>query len=330
MTEHGANTTSGSNTGNPDASDDRANVAEIEAEIDQTRNAISGDLRTLGERLDPAHLKEEAKEVIVEAKNVAVETLHEAKDVATNTFREVKDNAVNAVSDKVDEIRENVYAAERQTLSFLRENALPLALIGAGVSWFLANRRSSERRWDDYGRGDDNWRYPPRRGFHPLDDARSGASRLAGGARERASQARSQAGDWADSAGNRAGDVANRVRGYAEREFDQVGNAARNAEQRLTETAYRARDFAGRELREARDYSRQMTETHPLAVGAAAVAAGIGIGLLIPSTRPEQELLGPRRERLFGDAKDAAQQIAQSAKHAAREVKDTLSGSANG
>jgi len=331
MTQHGPNTTPGSSTGKASASDDRADVTEIEAEIDQTRNAISGDLRTLGERLDPTHLKQEAKEVIVEAKNVAVETLHEAKNVATSTFRDVKDNAVDTVNQKVDELRQNVYVAEREALGFLRENAVPLALIGLGVSWFVANRRQSDRRWEgEYGRRDDGWRYPERRGFHPMDEARSGASRFTGGAREAASEARSRAGQWAETAGNRAGQVADRVRDYAQRELDQVGGVARNAEQRLTESAYRARDFAGRELRQARDYSRQLTDVHPLAVGAAAVAAGIGIGLLLPSTRPEQELLGPRRERLFEGAKDTAQQIAQNAKHAAREVKDTLSHSVNG
>jgi uncharacterized protein DUF3618 len=133
---------------------------ELEAEIDQTRTAISGDLRTLGERLDPAHLKEEAKEVIVEAKNVAVEGLQEAKNVATNAFHEVKDSAVNAVNERVEGFRENVRIAERETVGFLRENAVPLALLGIGVGWLVANRRSRERRWDDYNRGDRDWPYP--------------------------------------------------------------------------------------------------------------------------------------------------------------------------
>jgi len=310
--------------GNEDRS---ASLAELEAEIDQTRNAISGDLRTLGERLDPAHLKAEAKEVIVEAKNVAVDTLHEAKNVATDTFREVKESAVATVNEKVDELRENVRVAERQTLSFLRHNAVPLALIGIGVSWFVANRNRRESRWEgEYRRMPDDWSYDSRGRDRP-DPARQQASRLAGGAREAATQARERAGRWVDDAGQRVQGAAGQVRDYAQRELEHAGQSARHAEQKVTEAAHRARDFASREFDHARDYTRDMSEAHPLALGAAAVAAGIGIGLLLQSTEPEQRLLGESKERLLGDAKGAARDIAQTAKHAAREVKETLAGS---
>src|SRR5690606_28662224 len=110
------------------------------------------------------------------------------------------------------------------------------------------------------------------------------------------------------------------------RESEHARGAARDAGQRLSSAANRARDVAGHELRHARDYSRQVTETHPLAVGAAAVAAGIGIGLLIPTTRPEQEILGTRRDNLIDDAKETAQQIAHTAKQTVRDVKESLTG----
>lgn len=311
----------------PSNEDGNTNIAEIEAEIDQTRHAISGDLRTLGERLDPAHLKSEAKEVIVEAKNAAVDTLHEAKNMAKNTVREVKDSAVHRVTDKVDAIRRDVRVAERETVGFVRDNAVPLALIGAGVAWFVANRRSHDRRWEgeygQYAQGDRDWRYPSERG---LGGAREQASHLAGSAREAAYRAKSRTGRWVDDANHRVGSAAGRVRGFAERESEQARGAARDAGQRLSSAANRARDVAGHELRHARDYSRQVTEAHPLAVGAAAVAAGIGIGLLIPATRPEQRILGTRRDDLIDNAKETAQQIAHTAKQTARDVKDSLTG----
>lgn len=316
-------------SGSADPNENRsANLAELEAEIDQTRHAISGDLRTLGERLDPAHLKEEAKEVMVEAKNVAVETLHEAKTVATDTYREVKEDAMNTVSEKVDQFRDNVRVAERETVDFLRENAVPLALIGAGVGWFFATRRNRERRWEgDYrARGDGPWRYPPEGERQRIDEPQDRSSRIKGSAREAAARARGRAEQWTDSAGQQVQGAADKVRHFAEREFDHASSAARSAEQRLTETAHRARDFAGREIREMRDYSRQMTDTHPLALGLAAIAAGIGVGLLLPSTAPEQRLLGETKERLVDDAKQAAQQLGSTAKQAAREVKDSLTG----
>jgi ElaB/YqjD/DUF883 family membrane-anchored ribosome-binding protein len=314
---------------------DPAEIAKIEADIDQTRSAISGDLRTLGERLSPGHLKEEAKEVMTEAKNVAVETLHEAKNVATSTYREVKDDAMDTVSAKVDEFRDNVRSAEREALGFVRENAVPLALIGVGVAWFLSNRRSRDAGWDggyrprDYGR----WRYPEPEGRHPVDEARNGVYRAAGTTRELGQRARERARDWAEEARHEASDRAGQVRDFAEREAREVRGMARDAQERLGHAASRAREVAERELRHARELSRRTTESHPLAVAAAAAAAGVCVGLLIPETQREDELFGPRRERLIGDAKGAmreakgaARDLTHAAKDAARDLKNNLSG----
>jgi hypothetical protein len=268
---------------------------------------------------------------MLEAKNVAVETMHEAKNVATSTFREVKESAVDTVSAKVGELRDNVRQAEQDAFGFLRENAVPLALIGVGVTWFMSNRRSRDRDWDGSYRlrGEGRWRYPEEQGHHPLDEARTGLSRVAEGTRELTSQAKERAQHWVEDAEHRVGDVAGRVRGFAEREAGQVREAAHDAEHRLGEAAERARHVAERELREAREFSRHATENHPLAVSAAAVAAGICVGLMLPATRREREVLGRPRDRLVGEAKGAVQDWTQAAKEAARDVKSTLSGSAS-
>jgi ElaB/YqjD/DUF883 family membrane-anchored ribosome-binding protein len=312
---------------------DPADIAAMEAEIDQTRNAISGDLRTLGERLSPDHLKEDAKEVIGEAKNRAVETLQEAKNVATSTFQEVKDNAMDTVNAKVDDVRRNVRRAERETVDLLRQNAVPLALIGVGITWFLSNRRSRNGRWDgEYGpAGHGRWRYPPdprESRSRVFDDVREGASRAAGGAQEFTEQARERAGRWVEGAEHSVSDVAGRARGFAEREYYQARDVAHQAGQRIGDAAHEARDLAAREWREARAVSLRTLEDHPLAVGAAAVAAGVGIGLLLPTTARENEWIGSKREELAGEAREAVQDWTHTAKETARNVKQSLTGNA--
>jgi hypothetical protein len=313
----------------PDQENEPARVAEIEADIGRTRERISGDLRTLGERLSPAHLKEEAKEVMTEAKNAAVETLREAKNVATETFRDVKYDAMDTVSEKVEEFRDGVRSAEREALGFLKENAVPLALIGAGIAWFVSNRRTRETRWDgEYTpRGHGRWRYPEERSeYHRLDDTRGRLSRAQGATREYASQARDRARGWKDRAEHEVSHAADQVRGFAEREVGAARGLAREAQERVGDAATRARDVAGRELYRARDVTRQAAEAHPLAIGAAAVAAGVGLGLLLPETRREREWLGPERQRLASEAAGLAEDVAHSAKETAREVKNSLSG----
>lgn len=301
-------------------------LTEMEAEIDQTRNAISGDLRTLGERLSPDNLKESAKEVVAEAKNAAVETLHEARDAAGNALRDAKDSAVETVSAKVHEIREDVRRAERETLGFLRENAVPLALIGVGVTWFMVQRRTREAEWNReyrWGAAGD-----AARGY-PSDWSDGGRSRFSD-TRERARDLTHRAGDraqrWVEGAEHAAQETAGRVRGFAQREIEAARHVAHDAEHRLSEAATRARGYAGRELRQARDFAEHATETHPLAVGAVALAAGIGIGLALPQTRREAELLGPKRERLAHEAKEMMDDWTHAASEAARDMKESLTG----
>lgn len=314
---------------------DPAKLAQIEADIDQTRSAIAGDLRTLGERLSPENLKQEAKEVMHEAKNVATEALHEAKNVATSTYREVKNDALETVSAKVDEFRDNVRSVEYEAIDFVRANAVPLALIGIGAAWLYSGRRSSNARWEGQyrPRGSGRWSYPQRDGRHRVDDARESISRAAGTTREVGQHARERARDWVEGAEQQLQDATGQVRQFAERELDEARGAAHDAQERIGRAATRARDAAGRELRHAREVSRQTVDSHPLAVAAAAAAAGVCVGLLIPETQREDELFGARRERLFGeakqvvrDAKGAALDLTSTAKETARDVKSSLRG----
>jgi Protein of unknown function (DUF3618) len=320
------------NDDKPTKDKDPAEIAKIEADIDQTRHAISGDLRTLGERLSPERLKEEAKEVMTEAKNVAVETLHEAKNVATNTYREVKDDAMETVSAKYGEFRDNVRSAEREAFSFVRTNAVPLALMGVGLAWFLSNRRGDEQQWSgEYSpRGQGRWRYPEQSRPSTLDDARAGVANGLSRASEATRDVGARAKDWVAGATDDVSAAAGQVRDFASREVDQVKDVARDAQQKLGRATDQARDFAGRELRQARDFSRRASTEYPLAVGAAAMAAGVCVGLLIPETQRESAWMGTERERLLGDAKEAIHEVTHTAKATARDVKNTVTGSLGG
>ena len=300
-------------------------LTEAQAEIDQTRSAISNDLRTLGAQLSPENLERGAKEVVHEAKNAASETLQEAKNAATEVLQDAKDSAVEAVSTKVNEWKDDIRRAERETLGFVRENAVPLAFIGVGLSWFFLRRRSRESRWDREYRwgaaGEAARGYPSDSG--PRTSTFRGSQ---DSARELTNKVGERARHWAETAEHTASDVTNKVRDFAQREFDEARDLARSAEHRVSEAATRARDVAGQELRQARDFSLHALETHPLAVGAGVLAAGIGLGLALPQTRRETELLGPRRERLADRARGLMGELSQTATETAREMKQAIAG----
>ena len=119
-------------------------------------------------------------------------------------------------------------------------------------------------------------------------------------------------------------------------QFGWIGNEL--TRDRIGRATSHARDVAERDFYRARDFSIRATESHPLAVGAAAIAAGVCVGLLIPETDRENELLGAQRARLvegargaLEDAKQASTAIKDTAKEAARDVtrdvKNSLTGS---
>ncbi len=71
-----------------------------------------------------------------------------------------------------------------------------------------------------------------------------------------------------------------------------------------------------------------MMDENPLALGLAALAVGVVVGLSIPSTEVENQYLGETRDQLLDRAKGLAQQTAQqvtsTAEQFAQEVKEKV------
>ena len=88
--------------------DEQAEVAGIRAEIEETRQEMGGTLNELGDRLEPGHLVEQAKENVREA-----------------TIGRVEETA-KGVSDMV--------------MDTIKRNPIPAALAGAGLALLWANR----------------------------------------------------------------------------------------------------------------------------------------------------------------------------------------------
>lgn len=88
--------------------DEQAEVAEIRSEIEETRLDMGGTLNELGDRLEPSHLVEQAKENVREA-----------------TIGRIEETA-KGVSDMV--------------MDTIKRNPIPAAIAGAGLALLWANR----------------------------------------------------------------------------------------------------------------------------------------------------------------------------------------------
>jgi ElaB/YqjD/DUF883 family membrane-anchored ribosome-binding protein len=192
-------------------------------------------------------------------------------------------------------VRETADHAETSVLGFVRDNPVPLLLIGAGVGLLLwgGRGRSAGSHGPDLalvGRGG------VYEGFTDEQDS-SGAS-------GRIHQLRERAQSGLTNARHTASDAARRARS----EVDQL-------EQRAKEQARRAKDAAERSFNE-----------QPLVLGAVALGAGVAVGLSIPATDSENQLVGRYRDRLFGSVKQRAKELEGKAESALTNAAESLTG----
>ncbi len=261
--------------------------AEIEAEIGETRSKISENLSALGEKLTPENVKENIKE--------------EAKQVVSN----VKEAASEKVQQVKDEVRERARYAGDTALDFARHNAAPLALVGIGLGWLMVSRRNGNG-WRRRG-----WRSAP--ASEPI--ARHG---------DVEEYYLDQSALEQEGPGEKIARGAQRLKRRAEQKMHEGADRARELRGQAEGKFERIRGQAEGRLEQIKERSRHFADENPLAVGALAMAAGVGVGLLVPHTRREDEWLGPTRDRLLGEARGAAQDIRHTIEETAHEVKEQV------
>ena len=236
---------------------------DIEREIEQTRSRMSQNIDELGDRLKPESLKQEAKDAI--------------RDVAQNAVSNVGEQARRTGSRLVDVIR---------------ENPIPVIAVGAGVTWLLTQRSSSDVS-----------------GHRMARYAYTGPERRQGEGKG----------------------VRGRVGGTISSVKDKVSEAASGLAERATELASGTQERVGDIGSEARRQTRRVktnlehaAEESPLLVAIGATVLGLALGLLLPGTERENELMGPARDQLMDRAERTAERVKDAATEAGREVKEAV------
>jgi len=170
----------------------------------------------------------------------------------------------------------------------MRDNPIPIALIGLGCAWLLysgvSSRRDGERRTDD-GRDMSGGDYYPAAN---------------GGGEGRFAALRDGASRTAEAVTSAAHDAVEGVREAA----------------RTVKLGEYARDGMGR----ARHGYDAMVADRPLALGAIGLAVGAAVGLMLPATRQEDEALGEYRDQVFEQAQAAGREQVQKAQTVANEA----------
>ena len=308
---------------------------------------------------------EEATDRLVARATVAVQEttghiLEQARVTATEAVAEIVDHTGTAlraatlgkVEKMVSTISETTrgvaYDANETTKGLgatvratIQANPLPAALATIGLGWLYLKRPKVAARTTTtlaYRAGGQSGQRVG--GGYEAGGATVGASagHLATGVRDAVTGAAGNvadtvgtaAGTVADTAGSAAGTVADTVGSAAGAVGSTVGAVGGAVGHAADETQLAARDLAAEvwyQTQRVGDGFQTLAQRNPLALGAASIAVGALIGLAVPTTPQESQVMGAARDTLLDKAMGATQDtvekvadVAQKAESAAENV----------
>lgn len=236
--------------------------AELEREVEDARGRIDRTVEALKDKMQPQEMFDEATKMMSGASNKVLTTA-------------------------VDQ---------------LRENPIPIALIGLGVAWLAISqtRRGPAAGYDTAGY------YPTYEGYDEGEGLRAKVKAKADAAKARLAETAEKAKSRLADAQHQAADGVTTARGKAE------------------EYAHLAKDKAGEYGRAARQRFDRTLENEPLVIGAIGLAVGAAIGASIPSTPVERRYIGPARSKVADRAKASLDEVKDVAQRAYGQVKEEL------
>jgi hypothetical protein len=277
----------------------------IRSQIDTTRRRMDDTMEALGDRLKGRHLFDEV----------------------LGLFR--SDNPNHKAMEIRDKVSRSASTAARSVVDTVKSNPVPALLIGAGIAWMIYSSRKSgpslpalseDEDYDfgaaDYDPGahyDPPLEYPvpaSPRGFGEVDDGFSMGSE--GDPRE--TNGESELEQVKVGLQGKASDAKQPAEEKLANLGDRVRQKTHAAGQRIREAGSRVQARTREVYVQARDRVAETADQHPLEVGLACLAAGVAVGLALPTPEKLNQVAGPTMDRLRQRTRDAGGEILQKGK----------------
>ena len=270
---------------------------EIESDIRQTRGRMDTTLNELGDRLTARSLLNSALDWW-ESRGVGARTGGATKDTYQSVARYVK------------------------------ENPIPALLVGTGVAWMIIEATTSddeetrfypERAPDKGKRSDSATRYYPSE-YQGDDQTETGGGESGPGFAESAKDKLEHAKEAVAGVAGVAKEKASALGDAATEAADDVGRRAQEVYQEGRSTARRIGRSIESGYHSSAEQLENAMEEYPLAVGIGFAALGALVGVLLPRTRREDELLGEQSDQLLKATKEKGQELLERGKVVAQRV----------
>ncbi|MEA2714460.1 MAG: hypothetical protein QOK27_2421 [Gemmatimonadales bacterium] len=213
-----------------------------------------------------------------------------------NLKEEAKSAIKGAAHGAVSNVGEQARRTGSRLVEVIRENPLPVIAVGAGVTWLLTQRSHSQVS-----------------GTRMARYAYTGPERRQGDSWQSGSGIRSRGGGTVsgvkDSVSEAANSVAERAGEFKDRAGERIGDLGSEAR---------------RKSRRIKTNLQHAAEENPLALAIGAAVVGLALGMLLPGTQREDELMGSSRDQLVDRAERTAERVKDAAVEAGRELKETV------
>jgi len=249
--------------------------AELEREVEDARGRIDQTVEALKDKMQPKEMFDEATKMMGGASNKVLTT-----------------------------------AVEQ-----LRENPIPIALIGLGVAWLAI---SQTKRHATGGSG-----YQAA-GYYPTYEGYDEDEGLRAKVKAKAEAAKAKLAETAERAKARLADAQHQAADGVASARGKAGDYAHKAQEKAGQYAHLAQEKAGEYSRVARQRFDETLESEPLVIGAIGLAVGAAIGAALPSTPIERRYIGPARAKVADRAKASLDDVKDVAQRAYGQVKDEL------
>lgn len=247
-------------------------TAALRADIDETRAHMSETIDELGERLNPQHVREQITERVKDG---------------------IRDATIGRARHMARQAGDKVRHASDSVLDVVRENPIPVAMLGVGAAWLLMNGRGGRRH--DMRNTDSTWHGASEPYVEDWDHvSEEGGDGLPAKVREKAEAVREKA----EAVVDRSEDVVHRAAARTRRAAERVGHQAR------------------RQARQAEDYYYR----NPLVLGVLALGAGLALGMAAPASEAENRWFGDARDRVVDKARKVAREKGTQVQHVAERV----------
>ena len=220
----------------------------------------------------------------------------------SNLKQRLKDSVREATIGKVQHMASNtterITETGRGLAQVIRDNPLPAAVAAAGLGWLILSSREQRdtRRFYELGSSGESNKSTVRETMHNV------------------------AGTVADKAHDlteRAGDATQRV---VEKAKEAGGLVAEKADAAVQSVQQRTRSGTRR-------LGNQFEDT-PIGMGAVALALGLAVGMSVPATRKEAELMGDARDKLLDKTRErvaeTTERVERVVERAMPEVKNVV------